>query len=97
MKERGVIQVKGKGEMLTYYVKGRRLGRDRPLGRTISSVANNGGLAEVVYSMVRARKRRTGKRSEFKKKVKNAAVAFIHSHLCIHTTLERHVGKAPVY
>ena len=107
IKERGVIQVKGKGEMLTSYVLGRKISRRDELlenrssrktdsqeekrsswnhillkilsenqfsgktyfytissswhfGRTVSS--GNNSLAEVVYGMVRARKRRTGRR-----------------------------------
>ena len=60
VKERGKIPVKGKGEMLTYYVLGRKISRSWHLGRTINQ--GNNSLAEVVYGMVRARKRRTGKR-----------------------------------
>ena len=60
IKERGVIQVKGKGEMLTSYVLGRKISRSWHFGRTVSS--GNNSLAEVVYGMVRARKRRTGRR-----------------------------------
>lgn len=62
VQKRGVIQVKGKGEMMTFYVLGRRIHRDRGLGKTINTANNS--LAEVVYGMVRARKRRTGKRSK---------------------------------
>ena len=56
-KERGKIQVKGKGEMLTFYVLGRKISRSWRFGRTVSLQGNN-SLAEVVYGMVRARKRR---------------------------------------
>ena len=62
IKERGVIQVKGKGEMLTSYVLGRKISRNWHFGRTVSS--GNNSLAEVVYGMVRARKRRTGRRGK---------------------------------
>jgi adenylate cyclase 8 len=57
VKERGLIQVKGKGEMLTFYVLGRKISRSWRFGRTVSLQGNN-SLAEVVYGMVRARKRR---------------------------------------
>ena len=60
IKERGVIQVKGKGEMLTSYVLGRKISRSWHFGRTVSS--GNTSLAQVVYGMVRAKKRRTGRR-----------------------------------
>ena len=60
LKERGVIQVKGKGEMLTSYVLGRKISRKWHFGRTVSS--GNNSLAEVVYGIVRNRKRRTGRR-----------------------------------
>ena len=49
--------VKGKGEMLTFYVLGRKISRSWRFGRTVSLQGNN-SLAEVVYGMVRARKRR---------------------------------------
>ena len=63
IKERGVIQVKGKGEMFTCYVLGRRISRISQFGKTLGPAGNN-SLAEVVYGMVRARKRRTGKKGE---------------------------------
>ena len=55
-----MIQVKGKGEMLTSYVLGRKISRSWHFGRTVSS--GNTSLAQVVYGMVRAKKRRTGRR-----------------------------------
>jgi len=59
VKERGVIKVKGKGLMRTYFVLGRKISRGR-YGK--GSGAANNSLAEVVYGMVRARRRRTFKR-----------------------------------
>jgi adenylate cyclase 8 len=69
VKERGLIQVKGKGEMLTFYVLGRKISRSWRFGRTVSLQGNN-SLAEVVYGMVRARKRRktTKGKTSFKMK-----------------------------
>ena len=58
VKERGIINVKGKGDMKTYFILGRKI--SRRLGR--GSGAANNNLAEVVYGMVRARRRRTFKR-----------------------------------
>ena len=49
--------MKGKGEMLTFYVLGRKISRGLMSSRTICQ--GNGSLAEVVYGMVRARKKRT--------------------------------------
>ena len=43
--------------MLTFYVLGRKISRSWRFGRTVSLQGNN-SLAEVVYGMVRARKRR---------------------------------------
>jgi len=60
VKERGVIKVKGKGLMRTYFVLGRKISRGR-YGKGGSGAANT-SLAEVVYGMVRARRRRTFKR-----------------------------------
>lgn len=48
--------------MLTYYVLGRKIWRNCQMGKTINP--NNNSLAEVVYGMVRARKRRTGRKGE---------------------------------
>jgi len=62
VKERGIINVKGKGEMRTYFVLGRRISRAWRTGR--GSGTTNNSLAEVVYGMVRARRRRTLKRKE---------------------------------
>ena len=58
VKERGIINVKGKGNMKTYFILGRKI--SRRIGR--GSGAANNNLAEVVYGMVRARRRRTFKR-----------------------------------
>ena len=60
IKARGVIQVKGKGDMMTYYVLGRKITRKGQFGLTVKDPSTC--LAEVVYGMVRARKRRTAKR-----------------------------------
>ncbi|XP_023332110.1 adenylate cyclase type 8 [Eurytemora carolleeae] len=65
IKERGIVNVKGKGEMRTYFVLGRRISRAWRTGRG-SGTANN-SLAEVVYGMVRARRRRTIKQDKAKK------------------------------
>jgi len=62
IKERGVINVKGKGEMRTFFILGRRISRAWRTGR--GSGTTNNSLAEVVYGMVRARRRRTFKRKE---------------------------------
>ena len=51
----------GKGEMVTYFVLGRKISRVWRTGR--GSGATNNSLAEVVYGMVRARRRRTLKRN----------------------------------
>ncbi len=64
VKERGVISVKGKGEMLTFYVIGRKISRSGRFGKTLNQ--GNNSLAEVVYGMVRARKRRTARRGKGK-------------------------------
>jgi len=60
VKERGIISVKGKGQMLTFYVIGRKISRSWRFGKTVNQ--GNNSLAEVVYGMVRARKRRTARR-----------------------------------
>ena len=60
VKERGIINVKGKGNMKTYFILGRKI--SRRIGR--GSGAANNNLAEVVYGMVRARRRRTFKRDK---------------------------------
>ena len=61
VKERGTIDVKGKGTMKTFFILGRKI--SRRLGR--GSGAANNNLAEVVYGMVRARRRRTFKKEKF--------------------------------
>jgi len=58
VKERGIITVKGKGNMRTYFILGRKISRRYGRG----SGTTNNSLAEVVYGMVRARRRRTFKR-----------------------------------
>ena len=58
VKERGIMNVKGKGNMRTYFILGRKISRRHGRG---SGAANN-SLAEVVYGMVRARRRRMFKR-----------------------------------
>ena len=60
VKERGIINVKGKGNMRTYFILGRKISRRHGRG---SGAANN-NLAEVVYGMVRARRRRTFRREK---------------------------------
>lgn len=55
-----MIQVKGKGDMMTCYVLGRKISRNLFFGKTVN--AGNNSLAEVVYGMVRARKRRTARK-----------------------------------
>lgn len=62
VKERGVINVKGKGEMLTFYVIGRKISRSWRFGKTVNQ--GNNSLAEVVYGMVRHRKRRTARKGK---------------------------------
>ncbi|KAG7160379.1 Adenylate cyclase type 8-like, partial [Homarus americanus] len=57
---RGKISVKGKGEMDTYFVLGRKSSRQTPFSRHPSTYNS---LAEVVYGMFQARKKQTIKRS----------------------------------
>ncbi|KAJ8871129.1 hypothetical protein PR048_027433 [Dryococelus australis] len=57
---RGVIAVKGKGEMETYYVVGRRSSRAGGFTRQPSTYNS---LAAVVYGMVQARRKQTIKKS----------------------------------
>lgn len=56
---RGLVAVKGKGEMETFYVVGRRrtVGRQMSMGRHPSV---HKSLAAVVYGLVRARKKGLG-------------------------------------
>ena len=61
VRERGVITVKGKGDMRTFFILGRKISRGWRRG---GSGAGNNSLAEVVYGMVRARRRRTLKKGE---------------------------------
>ena len=60
VKERGIIDVKGKGNMKTFFILGRKI--SRRLGR--GSGAANNNLAEMVYGMVRARWTRTFKKEK---------------------------------
>ncbi|XP_050727539.1 adenylyl cyclase 78C-like isoform X3 [Eriocheir sinensis] len=57
---RGKISVKGKGEMDTYFILGRKDTRQMNFNRQPSTYNS---LAEVVYGMVQARKKQTIKRS----------------------------------
>ncbi|XP_045130621.1 adenylyl cyclase 78C-like isoform X3 [Portunus trituberculatus] len=57
---RGKISVKGKGEMDTYFILGRKDTRQLNFNRQPSTYNS---LAEVVYGMVQARKKQTIKRS----------------------------------
>jgi hypothetical protein len=77
VKERGVIYVKGKGDMNTCFVMGRKIWRARPFGQTVNQ---GNSLAEVVYGMVRARKRRTGKRGEHMSvpRMRNSGILRLH-------------------
>ena len=60
VKERGIINVKGKGNMRTYFILGRKISRRHGRG----SGTTNNNLAEVVYGMVRAKRRRTFRRDK---------------------------------
>jgi hypothetical protein len=57
---RGIVPVKGKGDMETYYVMGRRTGRAPGFVRQPSTYSS---LATVVYGMLQARRRQTIKKS----------------------------------
>ena len=50
--------------MLTFYVIGRKISRSWRFGKTVNQ--GNNSLAEVVYGMVRARKRRTARKGKGK-------------------------------
>ncbi|KZS05949.1 putative Adenylyl cyclase [Daphnia magna] len=56
MQPRGLVKVKGKGEMQTYLVIGKEMGSPKGVHRQPS---NRSSLAAVVYGMVRARRRQT--------------------------------------
>ena len=56
LQPRGLVQVKGKGEMQTYLVVGKEMGSPKGVHRQPSSRSS---LAAVVYGMVRARRRQT--------------------------------------
>ncbi|KDR14082.1 Adenylate cyclase type 5, partial [Zootermopsis nevadensis] len=57
---RGIVAVKGKGDMETYYVMGRRAGHAPGFVRQPSTYSS---LATVVYGMLQARRRQTVKKS----------------------------------
>ena len=57
---RGVVPVKGKGDMETYYVMGRKAGHAPGFARQPSTYSS---LATVVYGMLQARRRQTIKKS----------------------------------
>jgi hypothetical protein len=57
---RGMVAVKGKGDMETYYVMGRRTGRAPGFVRQPSTYSS---LATVVYGMLQARRRQTIKKA----------------------------------
>lgn len=64
MQPRGLVKVKGKGEMQTYLVIGKEMGSPKGVHRQPS---NRSSLAAVVYGMVRARRRQTtAKQGKFK-------------------------------
>jgi len=60
MQLRGVVAVKGKGDMETYYVMGRKAGHAPGFVRQPSTYSS---LATVVYGMLQARRRQTIKKS----------------------------------
>ncbi|KAI1290360.1 Adenylate cyclase type 8 [Halotydeus destructor] len=55
VERRGMITVKGKGEMETYFVNGRKMDRTPSFGRQSSNQENS--LTAVVYGMVQVRKK----------------------------------------
>lgn len=57
MKSRGIIEVKGKGQMETYFVLGRQTGRPPCVQRQPSHYSS---LAAVVYAMAQTRRKVTG-------------------------------------
>ncbi|RWS13387.1 adenylate cyclase type 8-like protein, partial [Dinothrombium tinctorium] len=56
VKYRGLIPVKGKGEMETYYVLGKKIERSKSFGRQQNT---ENSLAAVVYGMVQVRKKQS--------------------------------------
>lgn len=60
IERRGMVEVKGKGNMETYFVLGKRCERSSSFVRHPSQ---NNSLAAVVYTMVQARRKQTIKRS----------------------------------
>lgn len=57
MQYRGLVSVKGKGEMETYYVLGKKIERSKSFGR--QSKTHNNSLAAVITGMVQVRKKQT--------------------------------------
>ncbi|XP_044268161.1 adenylyl cyclase 78C-like [Tribolium madens] len=57
VKKRGIIEVKGKGQMETYFVMGRQQGRPPSFQRQPSHYST---LAAVVYAMAQTRRKHTG-------------------------------------
>jgi adenylate cyclase 8 len=55
VKYRGVVSVKGKGEMETYFVIGKKIERSKSFGK--SQYAQNNSLAAVLSAMVQVRKK----------------------------------------
>ncbi|KAL0271987.1 UNVERIFIED_CONTAM: hypothetical protein PYX00_005133 [Menopon gallinae] len=60
IERRGIVEVKGKGNMETYFVLGKRCEKSSSFVRHPSQ---NNSLAAVVYTMVQARRKQTIKRS----------------------------------
>lgn len=57
VKPRGIIEVKGKGPMETYFVMGRQIGKPPCFQRQPSHYSS---LAAVVYAMAQTRRKVTG-------------------------------------
>lgn len=62
MKKRGIIDVKGKGLMETYFVIGRQVTRPPSFQRQPSNYST---LAAVVYALAQTRKKHTGNTRKF--------------------------------
>lgn len=68
IKKRGMVDVKGKGRMETYFVMGRHMSRPASFQRQPSHYSS---LAAVVYAMAQTRRKHTGHtRNCFKSKNK---------------------------
>lgn len=79
MQPRGLVKVKGKGEMQTYLVIGKEMGSPKGVHRQPS---NRSSLAAVVYGMVRARRRQTtAKQGKFKWRPSTRHVRVIESNI----------------